>query len=93
MALRALPLEFVSSLLWIAKKEIPKWVSLFLWSERGDLNSRPLGPEPSALPTALLPVSLFIIGTFPVTVKWQNGEDLVVYFCWTGHRLSQKEEC
>ena len=26
-----------------------------LWSERGDLNSRPHGPEPCALPTALLP--------------------------------------
>ena len=40
---------------------IPEWVSLFPWSERGDLNSRPLGPEPSALPAALLPVSLSII--------------------------------
>ena len=31
---------------------------LFLWSECGDLNSGPLGPEPSALPAALHPVKL-----------------------------------
>lgn len=29
---------------------------VFIWSEWGDLNPRPLGPEPSALPTALHPV-------------------------------------
>ena len=28
---------------------------VFIWSEWGDLNPRPLGPEPSALPTALHP--------------------------------------
>ena len=32
-----------------------------IWSEWGDLNSRPLGPEPSALPTALYP-----------EIKWQH---------------------
>ena len=32
-----------------------------IWSEWGDLNSRPLGPEPSALPTALHPEISFII--------------------------------
>ena len=31
------------------------------WSEWGDLNSRPLGPEPSALPTALHPEIIFAI--------------------------------
>ena len=30
----------------------------FFWSECGDLNSGPLGPEPSALPAALHPVKL-----------------------------------
>ena len=33
----------------------------FLWSECGDLNSGPLGPEPSALPAALHPESFIII--------------------------------
>ena len=32
-----------------------------IWSEWGDLNSRPLGPEPSALPTALHPEIIFAI--------------------------------
>ena len=32
---------------------------LFKWSEWRDLNPRPLGPEPSALPTALHPASSF----------------------------------
>ena len=34
---------------------------VFIWSEWGDLNPRPLGPEPSALPAALHPVSPPII--------------------------------
>ncbi len=33
---------------------------LFLWSEWRDLNPRPLGPEPSALPTALHPDILLL---------------------------------
>ena len=32
--------------------------ALSFWSEWGDLNSRPLGPEPSALPSALHPEML-----------------------------------
>ena len=32
---------------------------LFSWSECGDLNSGPLGPEPSALPSALHPVLFY----------------------------------
>ena len=40
-----------------------------LWSEWGDLNPRPLGPEPSALPAALHPVSLTIIRCRNVSVK------------------------
>ena len=34
---------------------------VFWWSEWGDLNSRPLGPEPSALPAALHPETAFIL--------------------------------
>ena len=38
----------------------------FLWSEWRDLNPRPLGPEPSALPTALHPDSRWTRkGSFP----------------------------
>ena len=40
-----------------------------LWSECGDLNPGPLGPEPSALPTALHPVSPSIIRFFDPNVK------------------------
>ena len=40
-----------------------------LWSEWGDLNPRPLGPEPSALPAALHPVSRSIIGALVSAVK------------------------
>ena len=40
-----------------------------LWSECGDLNPGPLGPEPSALPTALHPVSPSIIRFFGPNVK------------------------
>ena len=36
-------------------------LSLKYWSECGDLNSGPLGPEPSALPAALHPESFIII--------------------------------
>ena len=36
-------------------------IGVRLWSEWGDLNSRPLGPEPSALPTALHPEIIFAI--------------------------------
>ena len=45
-----------------------------LWSECGDLNSGPLGPEPSALPSALHPVfdSFVIIMKENRLVKWQN---------------------
>ena len=42
---------------------------VFIWSEWGDLNPRPLGPEPSALPAALHPVSLTIIRCRNVSVK------------------------
>ena len=38
-----------------------KSLSLKSWSECGDLNSGPLGPEPSALPAALHPESFIII--------------------------------
>ena len=61
---------------WVAKK--PDIIGLFawdiffvstLWSECGDLNPGPLGPEPSALPTALHPVSPSIIRFFGPNVK------------------------
>ena len=47
-----------------------------LWSECGDLNSGPLGPEPSALPSALHPVfdSFAIILSVCSIVK-QNSRD------------------
>ena len=35
-----------------------------IWSEWGDLNSRPLGPEPSALPSALHPVRQLLYYSF-----------------------------
>ena len=46
----------------------------FLWSECGDLNSGPLGPEPSALPSALhpemsFPDSFYIIRSKAANVK------------------------
>ena len=41
-----------------------------LWSEWGDLNPRPLGPEPSALPAALHPVSPPIIFPDGAAVKY-----------------------
>ena len=67
---------------WVAKK--PDIIGLFagdiffvstLWSEWGDLNPRPLGPEPSALPAALHPVfhSLLIIWIFLPDVKCFAG--------------------
>ena len=37
------------------KRRRERLKSATTWSEWGDLNSRPLGPEPSALPTALHP--------------------------------------
>ena len=49
---------------WVSKNEALKKVqkirrfhqkSADFWSEWRDLNPRPLGPEPSALPTALHP--------------------------------------
>ena len=51
------------------------------WSEWRDLNPRPHGPEPCALPTALHPdanscfynYSLYIINFFPSNVKRNNG--------------------
>ena len=42
---------------------------LFDWSECGDLNSGPLGPEPSALPAALHPVKLCYYTPFSPFVK------------------------
>ena len=39
------------------------------WSEWRDLNPRPHGPEPCALPTALHPVSFFIIEAPAGSVK------------------------
>ena len=49
----------------------PQPPSIFFgnWSEKRESNPRPLGPEPSALPTALHPVSLSIIRFFPTAVK------------------------
>ena len=44
-------------------------IGVQLWSEWGDLNPRPLGPEPSALPAALHPVSRSIIGALARAVK------------------------
>ena len=38
------------------KKKKPAKAGFSFWSECGDLNSGPLGPEPSALPSALHPV-------------------------------------
>ena len=43
---------------------------VFIWSEWGDLNPRPLGPEPSALPAALHPVSPPIIFPDGAAVKY-----------------------
>ena len=46
------------------KPRIPQDQGLFRWSEWRDLNPRPLGPEPSAIPsfaTPRLKISLFII--------------------------------
>ena len=52
------------------KKSLKQIVlSSFPWSEWGDLNSRPLGPEPSALPAALHPESFLIIMTLHLNVK------------------------
>ena len=43
-------------------KNAQKNLCIFVcWSEWHDLNMRPLGPEPSALPTALHPVPSFLI--------------------------------
>ena len=44
------------------------------WSEWGDLNSRPLGPEPSALPAALHPESFSIIMIHVQIVKMKVYE-------------------
>ena len=42
------------------KTEKPlRFLGFLFWSEWGDLNPRPLGPEPSALPAALHPGYLF----------------------------------
>ena len=41
--------------LMIIKKRVEINLLSFLWSEWGDSNARPLGPEPSTLPTALHP--------------------------------------
>ena len=50
--LAGLPSNPVSPLLDIQKRESQKALP-FLWSRRRDSNPRPLGPEPSALPSAL----------------------------------------
>lgn len=50
----------------------PAFLSTVFWSEWRDLNSRPLGPEPSTLPTALHPDALSsftIIVAFQIKVK------------------------
>ena len=52
---------FVIIDLLLSKKPVAYATGFFQWSEWGDLNSRPLGPEPSALPTALHPEISFII--------------------------------
>ena len=49
------------------KRESP--LRTFPWSEWRDLNPRPHGPEPCALPTALHPDSYIIIVVLPVSVK------------------------
>ncbi len=41
------------------KKSAKKRISYFKWSGRRDLNPRPHGPEPCALPSALRPVNNF----------------------------------
>lgn len=38
-----------------AKPETERWWEFLSWSEMGDSNSRPDGPKPPALPTALIP--------------------------------------
>ncbi len=43
------------------------------WSGRGDLNSRPLGPEPSALPSCATPRFGLIFFEFPIFMKYRSG--------------------
>ena len=65
-----------------------------IWSECGDLNPGPLGPEPSALPTALHPVSLSIIRFFPTAVKTEfspAADDVVGLQYILGNRRKRYE--
>lgn len=52
---------------YLSKKTAPE-IERFqgLWSEMGDSNSRPDGPKPPALPTALIPD--FWVFSFALTV-------------------------
>ena len=53
--LRAAARRPVQTLVPLATKKTPSLSWRSFWSEWRDLNPRPLGPEPSALPTALHP--------------------------------------
>ena len=46
--------EKQTSAIRIVKKPTP-WVDFLIWSEQGDSNPRPLGPEPSAIPSFAMP--------------------------------------
>ena len=48
------------------KTPLKSMISEGLWSEMGDSNSRPDGPKPPALPTALIPD--FWVFSFALTV-------------------------
>ena len=52
------------------KKTAPEIVRFQgLWSEMGDSNSRPDGPKPPALPTALIP-DFWVFNFTPTVVKY-----------------------
>ena len=54
---------------YLSKKTAPEIVRFQgLWSEMGDSNSRPDGPKPPALPTALIP-DFWLLSFVPDVVK------------------------
>ena len=59
----------ISSLFAIYQSPDRQYCLSGLWSRRRDLNSRPLGPEPSALPSCATPRRFHIISNTPVFGK------------------------
>ena len=56
--------------------------SSFFWSRRRDLNPRPLGPEPSALPNCATPRS-----TAPMKALHRNSLDIIYLFLKKNNRF------